>query len=81
MDFTSWVSLQLSEWSENPLSTDFWLNCPLITVLIGAASLDTVVGKQSDQEDDHRSDKEGVIFIINMIGGLGDGEVEGRGGI
>ena len=48
--FTSWeVSLQ-SEWSENPLSTDFWLNWPLIAVF-GGASLATV-GEQSDQEVD-----------------------------
>ena len=48
--FTSWeVSLQ-SEWSENPLSTDFWLNWPLIAVF-GGASLATV-GEQSDQEED-----------------------------
>ena len=39
-----------SEWSENPLSTDFWLNWPLIAVF-GGASLDTV-GEQSENEED-----------------------------
>ena len=62
--FTSWeVSLQ-SEWSENPLSTDFWLNWPLIAVFAGA-SLDTV-GEQSDQEEDVHfmiiSEEEGEVL-------------------
>ena len=78
MDFTSWVSLQLSEWSEKPLSTDFWLSCPLIAVF-GGASLDTVA-KQSDQEDDQVSDEEGVIFIINMIRVRGEGMGRLKGG-
>ena len=69
-----------SEWSENPLSTDFWLNWPLIAVF-GGASLDTV-GEQFENEedvcqnDDFRGGRRGVIFanmtMVELKGGPED---------